>query len=361
VAELQQAGIGGSTKAPFAARRVPEPPVLRRPVLPTGAATSIGSLPHTDPAVAVALVLDVLADLPAAPQLPQRHPAEGMLAQAADGVAGVSVGPDGALHVDRAALDPEAPVDVSFDGEAWTGLHAFLAAVAGRRGPIKLQLTGPLTFGLALLQAGAGADVAFRVAARAVHDRAKALVAHAVERAPHAGLVVLLDEPSLVAWGEPGFPLKGDDLVDLLSGGLAALGSGVLTGVHCCGDVDLSLVAGAGPDLISVPATADVVDSALTLATFLDHGGLVAWGVVPTDRPIGATPDPLWRRLSEVWADLTQAGCDPIRLRQQALLTPACGLAGHDPQQAAHVLDLTLGVAERVRSQAVAVRMSVGA
>ncbi|MDQ3758235.1 MAG: hypothetical protein M3394_10345, partial [Actinomycetota bacterium] len=93
----------------------------------------------------------------------------------------------------------------------------------------------------------------------------------------------------------------------------------------------------------------------------LDRGGLVAWGVVPTDRPLGAASDPLWRRLSEVWADLAAAGCDPIRLRQQALLTPACGLANHDAPQAAHILDLTLGVAERVHSQAVAVRMSVGA
>lgn len=359
--ELQQAGIGGTPQGSPLTRPVVERPVLRRPVLPTAAATSIGSLPHTDPAAAVALVLDVLGDLPAAPQLPQRHPAEGMLAQAVDGVAGVSAAPDGTLDVDPTVLDPEAPVDTSFDGEAWAGLRTFLDAVAHRRGPVKLQLTGPLTLGLALVHAGVDADVAFRLAGHAVHDRAQALVAHVVDRASHAGLVVVLDEPGLVAWGTPGFPLKGDDLVDLLSGGLASLGTGVLTGVHCCGDVDLKLVTGAGPDLISLPATSDVVDNAATLTTFLDHGGLVAWGVVPTDRPIGTSPDPLWRRLSEVWAELTQAGCDPIRLRQQALLTPACGLANHDLRQAAHVLDLTLGVAERVHSQAVAVRMSVGA
>ena len=333
----------------------------RKPLLPTAAATAIGSLPHEDQVEAVALVLDALHDLPAAPQLPRRHRAEGMLAQAVDGVLGVTVTPDGDIAADTDVLDPEAPVDGTFEGEAWVGLRTFLDAVGTRRGPIKLQLTGPITLGLALTHAGVPSELAFGVAGAAVQARARALVAHATERAPHAGLVVLLDEPGLTAWSSSAIPLKGDYLVDLLSGSLASLGSGVLTGVHCCGAADWKLVAAAGPDLVSLPATPDLVESAPTLSTFLDRGGLVAWGVVPTDRPIGASPDPLWRRLGEVWIELAAAGCDPIRLRQQALLTPACGLAGHDPQQAAHILDLTLGVAERVHSQAVAVRMSVGA
>jgi hypothetical protein len=332
-----------------------------RPVLPTAAVTAIGSLPHDEPLEAVTLVLETLPDLPAAPQLPRRSTTEGMIAQAVDGVPGVTVTPEGNLVADLDALDPEAPVDATFDGEPWVGLRTFLDAVAGRHGPIKLQLTGPLTTGLALTHAGVDPDLAFAVAGTAVQARARALVAYATERAPHAGLVVLLDEPGLTAWSSSDIPLKGDYLVDLLSGSLASLGPGVLTGVHCCGAADWKLVAAAGPDLVSLPATPDLVASAPTLSTFLERGGLVAWGVVPTDRPIGVSPDPLWRRLSEVWVELAAAGCDPIRLRQQALLTPACGLAGHDPRQAAHILDLTLGVAERVHSQAVAVRMSVGA
>lgn len=341
----------------------PEEPrrAARRPVLATAAATGIGSLPHDDPAEAVALVLDILRDLPAAPQLPCRHPAEDMLAQAVDGVAGVAVGGDGRLVVDPTRLDPDAPVHVGFDGESWVGLRAFLDAVPTWHGPIKLQLAGPVTLGIALRDAGAPDDVAFAVAANAVHHRARALVSRAADAAPHAGLVVVLDEPGLVAWGTDHLPLKGDDVVDLLSSALASLGPSVLTGVHCCGDVDWKLVTDAGPDLVSAPVTPAVADAALTLAAFLDRGGLVAWGVVPTDRPIGQDADPLWRRLAELWTELTRLGCDPVRLRQQALLTPACGLAGHDVHQAAHILDLTLRVAERVHSQAVAVRMSVGA
>ncbi|MBW3668266.1 MAG: hypothetical protein KY443_03540 [Actinobacteria bacterium] len=332
-----------------------------KPVLPTAAATAVGSMPHIDPDVAAALSLDLLPNLPAAPQLPRRDVREGMLAQSVDGMSGVAVAGDGSLRVDRAGFDPEQPIDTSFDGEGWRGLRVFLAAARTRRGPVKLQLTGPLTLGIALAEAGVETDAAFAAAANAVTTRARALVSYASDALPGSGLVVVLDEPGLGAWGSDRLPLKGDDVVDLLSSGLASLGPRVVTGVHCCGEIDWKLATAAGPDLVSLPVTPGLVDAAPTLAAFLERGGLIAWGVVPTDRPIGTDPDPLWRRLADLWCDMTRAGCDPIRLRQQALVTPACGLANHDPIQAAQILDLTMGVAERVHSQAVAIRMSVGA
>ena len=58
--------------------------------LTAGAASGIGSLPHTDARAAAEFVLERLPDLPAIPSLPQRSPAETMLAQAAVGVRGVS-------------------------------------------------------------------------------------------------------------------------------------------------------------------------------------------------------------------------------------------------------------------------------
>ena len=104
-----------------------------------------------------------------------------------------------------------------------------------------------------------------------------------------------------------------------------------------------------------------VVASAGPLNSHLDRGGWIAWGVVPTHEPLGNDPDRLWRRLSTVWCELVQAGCDPIQLRTQALVTPACGLAGHGVSQAAHALKLATRVAERVTDQAVAARLSAGA
>jgi hypothetical protein len=58
---------------------------------------------------------------------------------------------------------------------------------------------------------------------------------------------------------------------------------------------------------------------------------------------------------------LVQGGCDPVRLRTQAIVTPAAGLVHHDEQQAGLVMDLTRQVAERVHDQATATKLSVGA
>jgi hypothetical protein len=72
---------------------------------------------------------------------------------------------------------------------------------------------------------------------------------------------------------------------------------------------------------------------------------------VPTDRPVASASDRYLRDLSALWGALVQQGCDPARLRNQALVTPACGLALHDEAQAALVLRLTNEVAARVREQ----------
>ena len=93
----------------------------------------------------------------------------------------------------------------------------------------------------------------------------------------------------------------------------------------------------------------------------IDQGGWVAWGAVPTSGPLGDGVDRLWRTLSETWCQLVQRGCDGLRLRDQALVTPECGLATHDPVRAETILAMTGELAERVRRQSFGVRLTIGA
>jgi methionine synthase II (cobalamin-independent) len=324
-------------------------------------ATGVGSLPHSDPVEATAFVLEHLPELPAAPQLSAARRAEGMLAQAAAGIPGVRVKRTGALGVDRDVFDVDAPIDPMIDGDGWLGTRTFLGAVSARRRPIKLQLTGPLTLGLALMKGGAPGGAAFRVASRAVAAQARALVELARHAVPNADLVVFVDEPALTGVSGGRLPLSTTEVVDLVSGALASLGPGVRSGLHCCGMTDGRLALQAGPAILSMPIDERLVDDGPALGSFLEGGGWIAWGAVPTDRPIGDDPDVLWRRVMDVWCELARTGVDPSLLRRQALITPSCGLAGHGLSQAAWVLRLCRQLGQRVEDQAVASRLSIGA
>jgi len=326
---------------------------MRDVLLPVGLSTGIGSLPHDDPLAAARFALDAFPRLPAAPSLPRRSPTEGMIAQAAWGIAGVLVLDDGSLLVDEATIDPDLPlVDPGVDGEPFVALRTFLHHIAGRVAPFKLQLTGPVTLALALQAVGAHADRAFAVAGRAVVARIEAALAAAREVAPGATPVLFLDEPGLTAALDPGFPFDLDDTLDLVSSAMAVVEESAIAGLHCCGRADWQAVLQAGPQILSIPVGAGAAEHGGALAGFLDRGGWVAWGAVPTDGPLTTSADVLWRRLRAEWDRLARTGCDPEQLYERAIITPTCGLVGFDVHQAEQVAVLTSNLAQRLEALA---------
>jgi hypothetical protein len=334
-------------------------PILGAPVLVPGVATGIGSLPHDDPIAAAELVLRCLPDLPAVPQLPARDAREGMIAQWLGALPEVVVGVDGSI--DLAGRSDAAP-ECRFVPEMHSGLLAFLDVAAARdKSParIKAQVTGPLTLGVALHAAGMPAPRAFQRAAEVARAWAVAVEALVGERLPGTGLVLFFDEPALVSWRGDDAPLDREAAIDVLSGALAAVDC--VTGVHVCGDGDVALALESGPEVLGVEVREDLVRHTVSLARFLDGDGWIAWGAVPTDRPVGESADPHWRTLARVWCELTRRGCDPVPLRTRGLITPACGLAGYGASQAERVLGITREVAARVHDQAVAARLTLGA
>jgi methionine synthase II (cobalamin-independent) len=331
---------------------------LAPPLVPA-VATAIGSLPHTDPHAAATLVLDAHPRFPAAPQLPMRTPLEGIIAQWARALPEVSIERDGSITV---AGSTNTPPVAAFDVTAHGGLLSFLdvAREDGRHPPrVKVQIAGPLTLGVALVRAGLPTSHAFRRAGAAARTWATAVEELVEARLPGSALVLFFDEPALVEWRRSSAPLEHEAAVDVLSGALAA--PSCPTGVHVCGAGDPRLALEAGPQVLGVEVGTDLVDDADTLARHLDADGWIAWGAVPTDRPVGESVEPLWRALVGVWCELTRRGCDPVRLRTQSIVTPACGLAGHGASQAERALRLARQLADRVHDQAIAARLTLGA
>ncbi len=334
---------------------------MTRALLHGGIATAIGSLPHPDAPLAAALMLRTLPDLPAAPSLPCRSPLEGMLAQWLRALPEITVHADGSLHLQSDSACA-GDLEISFDRLAHGGLIGFLdLALAQPRVPkaVKLQTSGPLTLALALCDLGMDIDTAFARALECSSAWSVAMVALVKSKLPDAEVVLFFDEPGLTHWADEDPIIDVESASDILSGALAA--PECVVGVHVCGAGALDVALAAGPDVVGIDVHERWLDHAVGLARFLDGGGFIAWGAVPTDRPIGETTSPLWKSLVGLWCDLTQRGCDPVLLRRQAMVTPACGLALHGATQAERALRLTRELADRVFDQALGTRLSIGA
>lgn len=327
--------------------------------LPAGLSTAIGSMPHTDAAAAAALVLRTIPELPATPELPARDARYSGVAKWLQALPEVAITADGSW-----TADPDGDLDAAPDctlGAGHDGLSAFLDAAARQPRPpkrVKAQMAGPLTLACALIDVGVPDEIAVERAGFAASAWARALEQRFESALPDSQLVLFFDEPALSRWNDAP-PIDHDRASDALSSAFAAVSC--RTGVHVAADADPRVALAAGPDVLGVAVSGRLLDDAAGLARFLDGGGFVAWGAVPTGRPIGESEAPLWKALVDLWCELTRRGCDGVRLRNQAIITPSGGLAGHGVTQAELALRLSRLLAERVFDQAAATRLTVGA
>jgi hypothetical protein len=300
-----------------------------------GASLGVGSLPHRDAGAGAAFSMAEF-DIATIPSLPQASPLE--------------------LMIDQAS----AP----FDGDAFVALRSFVdlsAKVRHDGAPVKWQLVGPVTLGVEMTRAGHEPTSAFAAASSLVRSRLAEISDVVSTALPNSPQMVLLDEPSFGDLMSPGFPIPPDEAVDLVSGAMASLPKSTVVGVHCCAPCDIATLLASGPNVISVPVSVELVEWAGYITRFLDGGGVVSWGVIPTDGPVPASADRQWRALSDVWCSLVQRGCDPVLLRQQSLVSPHCGLAMHSVAVARRIARLTSDVGRRVKDQSAATRLSLGA
>jgi len=335
--------------------------VQENAALRPGASFAVGSLPHRDTAEAVEFAWSATG-IPTVPSLPRRSPAEGMIAQALVGIEGVSVVHYGSISVDVDALDLAGDVTTDLDSDAYAGFAAFLGSVrSGGHAPstVKWQFVGPLTLAFALARSGLVTEVAAPLAMQAVRCHVRALQAEVSAVLPGVTQIVVFDEPMLHDALVPGFRVPPDEVIDFVSGALAAVEPGNIAGVHSCGETDWAALLSTGANVLSVPVpnVSDeaemerLMHAAARISEHLEHGGRIAWGAVRTDGPIAVSSDRSWKNLASVMCALVRNGVDPHLVRRNSFVTPACGLGTHSVAVAdrvmTHVRDLSARVAEQ--------------
>ena len=333
----------------------------------SGLATAVGSMPHTDPQQACSLVTTFLPQIPAWPQLPQRSFLENMYVQFSQGFPGVVIEED-RIYVDQTEElgEPLEQLYTSYlnseiekyalSPDYAAGLHAFLESDLGSPFAIKGHVTGPISWGLTVTDQDRRPIIYDDVLADAVakHLRLKAAWQERKLRAISPNTIILIDEPYMASLGSAFVSLPPEQAVALLEevfGGISGL-----KGVHCCGNTDWSLLLATSLDILNL----DAYNYGYTLAlypeqvkAFLQRGGVVAWGIVPSDEQElkGETAKSLLDRLEEEIGALDRKGVGFRLVMKQCLVTPSCGLGFISPGAAAWALELLAGVSKALRKR----------
>ena len=217
---------------------------------------------------------------------------------------------------------------------------------------IKGQITGPLTYGLTVKDEK-GQAIFYNEQLKDVvlkHIVSKSLwqIKQISNLKFEIPIILSLDEPYLAAYGSAFTALSKEDVINSLSEvikGIKNSTDNVLIGVHCCANTDWSVLIDSGADVLSFDAYS-FFDSLLLykekLKYFIDKGGILAYGIIPTNEEQISKEKPLTlsTKLRTDISKLSAKGIDKIKLYNQMIITPACGLGSLSEETAVRALDL---------------------
>jgi methionine synthase II (cobalamin-independent) len=318
-------------------------------VEPRCIATAIGSLPHSTAEAAIKVVLTNIPDAPIWPQLPALGMNEQMEPQYSEGIPRLVIdrekermyfdttgdysGDLGSFYEDYLAENfDKFAISPAFSKGFYAmeaALEASLKETGKKRPFVKVQVTGPISFGLDIVDEKKRAiyyneefmDVLVKDLAMKCYSKFADTV------------ICFIDEPILSAFGSSTYvSVQRADVVAKINEVVEAIhAEGAIAGVHCCGNTEWSILVDADVDIINF----DAFDYADTIALYagpikkhLEAGKTLAWGVVPTNaaKLEGLTVDALVTKFNQGVDNLAKAsGLSRDVIVRQAFVSPSCG------------------------------------
>ena len=341
--------------------------------------TTIGSLPHLDAKESTQMIFSHTPEIPAWPQLP-RLPKEGMLVQFTEGIPGL-VCSEGKTYFQNEGTDFEQAVlrfyeDYLFATEnaSLPHLEKFAISPAYAMGfyalvdmlhkvslplsAIKGQITGPFTLGTGLLD-NAGRYAYYDPTLKDIIVKSLAIKAKwQIEKFKPFGVPVIIsiDEPGLVGYGSSVFiSISNKDIQDSLGEIIGVIHEeGGIASTHCCENTDWALLLDTEVDILSFDAYGFFDNLFIfknELKRFIERGGIIAWGIVPTHDPSvlsGETSDSLVLKWKDNVQRLMANGIELEMILSQSLITPSCGAGSLSLELAGKALAFTREVSEKI-------------
>jgi len=335
---------------------------------PHSLATGVGALPHTDPEEACNDVLAVFPQFPYVPSLPQRGQLESIVFNDSEQLPGRLLRDDRLLYdstIDHTAEMERIYLDYVEENYAPYGLHreyasGFIEMMSydmSHAKALKCQVTGPVTFGMQVVDADKrpiyyDAQLA-DVLSKMIALKARWCEIEMKEKTGVLETVVVLNEPYLASLGSSVVPVDQEvvrtgweDIAALVQDGL---------GIHCCSNTDWEFVMDLCPSVISIDAYTTAKEFLLYadgIATYMEKGGIVAWGIVPAEYKIFATEttESLYERYLAVRKKLCSRMPEDL-FDAQSLITPSCGIRFADREGAVAIMQTAAVISHRIRKE----------
>ncbi len=306
--------------------------------------TAMAVMPHTD--VERALQVALSMDIPYWPQLPRLSYYEDMYVQAAEHFPGILL--DMEKRTLRFSMEKfieefedvlarfDSPDIFDISRQYSAVYHRFLEMDLSDRPAIRGQLEGPISFGFNVVDADdrpilfddTVRPFMFEFMAKRVNvqlNRLKQINENAFMFIDEPGLQFLFSAMS--GYGDMKARTDMEAFFAMIDRP---------RGIHLCGNPDWDFLLNLDLDILSLDiyTNKEVFPSyAKSVARFLDRGGVLSWGIVPTNvEPYEKEDiDSLERQLEDVWERLIRKGIDRDLLLSRSLISPAtCCLVNPD-------------------------------
>ncbi len=327
-------------------------------------ATGIGSLPFKDSNTACRIVFDNFQTIPFWPQLPRISYREHMYCQFSEMLPGVVINENKkTIYVDskKAALRLEAVYQKYLEGDIeyfkisesyaegfYRFSDLFEKEMSGAEF-VKGHVTGPVSFALSVTDENKRAliydDDLFDVATKVLSMKARWQIRR-LKRLKE-NVIIFIDEPYLVSIGSSFINLPLERVIKALDEVAASIRlEGAVSGLHCCGNTDWSILLKRGIDILSFDAYNFMKEFCLyteDIKSFLKIGGTIAWGIVPSSEAIDKeSTATIAGKLKDGLQILADKGIEKKAI--SSLITPSCGLGTLDEERARRIIEITNGL-----------------
>ncbi len=324
--------------------------------------TGIGSLPHINSEDACELILNTF-DIPFWPQLPRLSFKESMTIQYSEGMPYIRVNEneqdawiirDGGDELERFYESCSENTKIAISEDYAIGLHTFLRMIKGRRFQIlKGHVTGPITFTLGLKD-NYGRLVYFDEELREISSmllQAKARWQIDLLKQHSDSVIIFIDEPILSAIGSSSYlGVDSEEVLRLLKDMVSAIEeAGGISGIHCCGRADWPMVIKSGVRMLSFDAFEYFDAFAIyheEIRNFLQTGGYLAWGIVPTSDAINSVDDKYINKLMDNHLKKLYEHIPSELVNSQIIITPSCGTGSRSVDETIKAFQLIMRLKE---------------